>query len=362
MTAGRGTQRLAHANLSTPPRNSSRLRRLAARPASLVVSAALVWLGTVVSIRARAEAPAPVAAEAALEDFLQAPASPPPTPAAAQAPAAPQGPATYVGNESCLGCHDDQRVGYERMPHGQASDPRSPAAVHGCETCHGPGSLHADDPDHVPPVTNFLTMTPAEASATCTSCHNRGEHALWEGSQHERRDVGCISCHSIHEAKSDSSSLIAATETEVCATCHRDKAARIDRSGHMPLREGKMACSTCHNPHGSTSVKMLAKGDSIAEMCTSCHADKRGPFLFEHAPTRDGCATCHDPHGSSNERMLTVRTPLLCQRCHVATRHPSTIYDQALINTSVRVYARSCVTCHANIHGSNHAAGRFYLR
>ena len=75
----------------------------------------------------------------------------------------------------------------------------------------------------------------------------------------------------------------------------------------MPLREGKMECSTCHNPHGSTNVKLLRKGDSVAEMCTSCHADKRGPYLWEHAPTRDGCTTCHDPHGSSNERMLVAQ-------------------------------------------------------
>jgi DmsE family decaheme c-type cytochrome len=281
---------------------------------------------------------------------------------AGQAPSAtPQGPQTYVGNESCLGCHDNERQGYERTPHGQVADRRAPAAARGCETCHGPGSRHADDPDNVKTIYYYPTMKPAAINATCTTCHSRGEHALWAGSQHERRDLTCTNCHSIHKPKSEGS-LRAATETEVCASCHRDKTARLDRSGHMPLREGKMSCSTCHNMHGSTNVKLLTKGDSIADMCTSCHADKRGPYLFEHAPSRDGCVTCHDPHGSTNERMLVVRPPMLCQRCHVATRHPSTIYDQALINTSVRVYARSCVTCHTNIHGSNHPSGRFYLR
>jgi predicted CXXCH cytochrome family protein len=127
----------------------------------------------------------------------------------------------------------------------------------------------------------------------------------------------------------------------------------------MPVREGKLQCSTCHNVHGSTNVKLLRKGDSISELCTSCHAEKRGPFLWEHAPSRDGCTTCHDPHGSANERMLVAKAPLLCQRCHVGTRHPSTIYDAALVgvgsNPSVRVYARSCVTCHWP-SGSNHPA------
>jgi DmsE family decaheme c-type cytochrome len=269
---------------------------------------------------------------------------------------------TYVGEKSCLGCHEEQRASYERSPHHWAADSRTPAAQQGCETCHGPGSKHAADPDHVDVVNDFSKMAPAAVNATCTACHNRGEHALWEGSQHERRDVTCTSCHSMHKPLSDAGFLKAKTETEVCATCHRDKAAKLDRSGHMPLREGKMACSTCHNMHGSTNVKLLRKGDSIAEMCTSCHADKRGPFLFEHAPSRDGCVTCHDPHGSTNERMLVVKTPMLCQRCHVGTRHPSTIYDQAIINTNIRVYARSCVTCHANIHGSNHPSGRYFIR
>ncbi len=84
-----------------------------------------------------------------------------------------------------------------------------------------------------------------------------------------------------------------------------------------------MACSTCHNPHGSISnVKALRTGSSVVESCTTCHTEMRGPVLWEHAPVRENCATCHDPHGSSNDRMLVVRQPMLCQRCHVATRHP----------------------------------------
>ena len=77
---------------------------------------------------------------------------------------------------------------------------------------------------------------------------------------------------------------------------------------HMPVREGKMSCSTCHNPHGSISnVKALKVGSSVGELCISCHTEMRGPVLWEHAPVRENCTTCHDPHGSSNDRMLAVR-------------------------------------------------------
>jgi DmsE family decaheme c-type cytochrome len=243
-------------------------------------------------------------------------------------------------------------------------DARTPAAKQSCETCHGPGSEHADDPlkNH---LKNYKTLAPAEINATCTTCHARGEHALWEGSQHESRGLACTSCHSVHGYKADPQ-IKERTELELCANCHRDKVSKVDRSGHMPVREGKMRCTTCHNVHGTTNVKLLRKGDSVAELCTSCHAEKRGPYLWEHPPSRDGCVSCHDPHGSANERMLVAKTPLLCQRCHVGTRHPSTIYDAALVGSgaspNVRVYGRSCVACHSAIHGSNHPSGQRFIR
>lgn len=274
-----------------------------------------------------------------------------------------QDPATYAGEATCLTCHEDHK--YDGTAHALKTDVRTPAATHGCESCHGPGKAHADSGGDTTLIVNLAKLPPQQASNTCATCHDRGKHALWSGSQHDSRSVGCVTCHSVH-APEGPKQIKTASELTLCASCHRDKIAKLDRSGHMPLREGKMQCSTCHNPHGSTNVRLLTRGDSIAEACTSCHADKRGPYLWEHAPTRDGCVTCHDPHGSSNERMLVSKPPILCQRCHVATRHPSTIYDANLIGAgatpSVRIYARSCVTCHSAIHGSNHPSGQRFIR
>jgi DmsE family decaheme c-type cytochrome len=274
--------------------------------------------------------------------------------------------AVYVGDDTCLTCHEEQKKGYAATMHDRADHPRAPAAKMGCETCHGPGSRHTEDEQIPGLIRAFDGIPPREGNETCLTCHERSARALWDGSVHDARHLSCTTCHSVHQYKSATAQLKTVLEIATCATCHRDKAAKIDRSGHMPLREGKMECSTCHNPHGSTNVKLLRRGDSLAELCTSCHADKRGPYLWEHAPTRDGCATCHDPHGSSNERMLVTKPPILCQRCHIATRHPSTIYDGALIGSasspSLRIYARSCVTCHSNIHGSNHPSGHRFIR
>jgi hypothetical protein len=61
--------------------------------------------------------------------------------------------------------------------------------------------------------------------------------------------------------------------------------------------------------------------------------------------------------------MLVAKVPMLCQRCHVSSRHPATVYDQSQVNNkSNRVMSRGCVNCHSMIHGSNHPSGNYFLR
>lgn len=326
----------------------------------LVISSVCLWLAALAVVQTKA-APATGAAEisqSAPESSAAAPAPQAQSPAKAK-PSSPA--AKLVGEDTCLTCHEPVKEGYFKSKHHIALDGRTPAAKQSCETCHGAGSEHAEDPTGVS-LKDFKKMSADEIDATCTTCHNRGEHALWDNSTHANRGVSCTSCHSVHSPVSEIAQLKGKTQMELCANCHRDKVSKLDRSGHMPVREGKMQCTSCHNTHGSTNAKMLRVGDSIAGLCTSCHVDKRGPFLWEHAPVSEGCTTCHDPHGSQNERMLVAKLPILCQRCHVATRHPSTIYDSGVLGTSNRLFARSCVTCHSQIHGSNHASGQFFLR
>jgi DmsE family decaheme c-type cytochrome len=312
--------------------------------------ALLLWLGVTVSTLATAR---------------QQGGQPPSPPAAAAQPPPTQLPAGYAGSDTCVLCHDPQSQSITHSKHGQSKDPRSPAAKLGCESCHGPGQAHVDD-EAKGNIKKFKEMKAGEVSETCLTCHNRGVHAGWEASTHAARSLSCTTCHSVHTPQSDQNQLVKPTETQVCATCHRVQVVKTERSvAHMPVREGKMSCSSCHNPHGSISnVKALKHGSSVTESCTSCHAEMRGPMLWEHAPVREACTTCHDPHGSSNDRMLNVRMPMLCQRCHVATRHPASVYDNAAITTnkSNRMFGRSCVNCHSNVHGSNHPSGQFFMR
>ena len=280
-----------------------------------------------------------------------------------QKPAAPQQ-ATFVGSDTCTACHEGMNKKIEGTPHGRAAVPRSPAAAQGCESCHGPGSRHIDDPSDNTSIRKFSKMAPRLAAEACLSCHSSSAtHALWEGSTHDARNLSCQNCHSVHEPKSAHAQLKARTEADLCGTCHKTQVNKTLRVSHMPVKEGKMTCSSCHNPHGSTNVRLLKVGNWINESCLSCHTEKRGPFLFEHAAGRESCSSCHDPHGSSNDRMLVAKLPMLCQRCHIGTRHPSTIYDnKSVASQSNRIIGRSCVNCHQQIHGSNHPSGQNLTR
>jgi len=272
---------------------------------------------------------------------------------------APQPTSGYVGADTCRTCHTDKTSLGE---HGRTANPRTPMAGQGCETCHGPGQAHAEAGGDVKLIRNPANLAPADVTATCTTCHNSGDHEFWNGSQHDRRNLTCTTCHSVHSWNSLEKQLKAESVLKTCGQCHRDKLAKLDRSGHMPVREGKLECSTCHNPHGSQNVRLLRVGNTVNETCTSCHAEKRGPFLWDHAPVRENCTTCHDPHGTANERALVAKLPFLCQRCHAHTRHPATIYDNTQLLSSTRLYNRACVNCHSNIHGSNHPSGHTFTR
>ncbi|HSK10615.1 MAG TPA: DmsE family decaheme c-type cytochrome [Vicinamibacterales bacterium] len=276
-----------------------------------------------------------------------------------------QDPQGYAGEQTCLTCHEAQTKGYHGSAHAQAFIARAPINRQGCESCHGPGAAHVEAGGDPTKIASYKRMTADEASATCTSCHNRSEHALWAGSQHERRDVGCVNCHSVHAAKSQSSQLRATTQTALCATCHRDKTKKQNRFNHMPVREGKMECSSCHNVHGSGNVKLLNTGTTENESCMSCHQEKRGPMLWEHPPVAESCTTCHDAHGTNNDRMLTAKQPFLCQRCHVTARHPPTVYEGTILTSNQnanKMFSRACLNCHTMIHGSNAPGGRAFLR
>ena len=208
--------------------------------------------------------------------------------------------AEYVGMETCAACHAKQYKEFTQSTHARIAIPGEHMKAQGCETCHGPGSLHV---------------------------------AAGGG-----RGVGGI----INPRKDPST----------CFACHLDKKAEFRLPYHHPVMEGKMNCVDCHSPHApdvrpwsSTTLK------DVNEACFRCHKEQRGPFVWEHEALREGCTTCHKVHGSIHEKMLVARDANLCLRCHTQVNFPTI----GKASHSSRLYQGTCWSagCHTAVHGSN---------
>ena len=182
----------------------------------------------------------------------------------------------------------------------------------------------------------------------------------WRGSPHQSNDLTCGDCHNPMASISGTATLRRETIHDTCFGCHQQQRLEFRKRSHMPLFEGKVSCSDCHNPHGSSSDSLL-KANTVNKVCFQCHAEKRGPFIFDHAPVRENCMNCHSPHGSNHEMLLTTARPFLCQQCHTSRGHPNELLTRANLPGSVkpdsRLMNRGCSSCHTQVHGSNHPAG-----
>jgi DmsE family decaheme c-type cytochrome len=299
----------------------------------------------------------------------------PPLAAPASSPSAPTPPGRpqYVGSPVCQACHFQENQDFTKTLMGNLFmlHPRDESQRLGCEGCHGPGSLHvASGGKSTAAMVTFRKNSGesvAAENAVCLQCHQRGEQAFWSAGTHAFRGVGCVDCHTIMKKLSPNYQLASAQqanlfiitrpETQVCLNCHLRKRMQINLPSHMPLREGLMVCTDCHNPHGGPYQHMLRQA-TVNETCYTCHAEMRGPFLWPHLPALQNCDNCHDPHGSIVQQMLKIRQPLLCQQCHVGIFHPGGPAGRG----TVFVFNRSCTNCHSQIHGSNSPVGRDFTR
>jgi DmsE family decaheme c-type cytochrome len=239
--------------------------------------------------------------------------------------------AERVGSEQCAACHGDIAKNFRRTTHSQQDLQ--------CEDCHGNGSLHAQSGDKTKIIASRW-QKPEAASGICLSCHADNEHlANWSAGAHVRNRVRCEDCHKVHVAELKTASR--REKNEACVRCHHKQEAEGLLPYHHPVREAKMGCDDCHNPHGGTGGKNL-RASSVNELCLQCHAEFQGPFSFQHAPVAENCSKCHKAHGSAQRNLLTVSQPMLCLQCHSAHH-----------NGSGFPLMGRCTNCHNAIHGTD---------
>ncbi len=285
----------------------------------------------------------------------------------------------YVGEDTCVQCHADQSEHYAKTAHADLkNEPSWEGKVVGCESCHGPGKAHVEAGGDKSLIRNLGKESPKQISDTCLECHaGREEHNNFRRGEHWRNDVGCTDCHSSHEAPGQgrpnlpgsnvyveranaekpgfgTTKLLKSSEPQLCMSCHTETNHQFKMPFHHKVLEGAMRCSDCHNPHGGFETKQSRLATGADAACIKCHADKQGPFTYEHAPVKtEGCAACHAPHGSSNPRLLkTARVAQLCLECHTVD-HGVGAQEPAGPSHNLNAQYADCTACHVKVHGSH---------
>jgi len=278
--------------------------------------------------------------------------------------------AAFVGTETCVMCHEEVLTQVKKSPHGLAMTAvEEKKKGHVCEGCHGPGSLHAEDPSK---ETAQPLLHTAQSGEGCFQCHDKKlSRANWLSTRHAKMEGSCMACHGrardaatppeapvkdrVAEAPKDASeakqpkkstepepfdhaAFTRVPSSQACLSCHNEQRAEFSLPSHHPVKEGRIECADCHDPHRPVTEKIKL------ETCTKCHLGQRGPHIYEHGAISgngltDACLSCHVPHGSPNQRMLKLTNRGLCLQCHAdrATHFPG----------------RNCADCHQAVHGSN---------
>ncbi|MFP6656102.1 MAG: cytochrome c3 family protein [Myxococcota bacterium] len=270
--------------------------------------------------------------------------------------------ATAVGSETCSDCHSSEpdfyRVGHHRSAFFQ--DETSA----GCESCHGNGSVHVDffyendeyeedEPSDLIGIEDLGGFSSGERSALCQQCHQQ-DFPLWPLSDHAQSGIGCWNCHAddLHSPPpgidAKPAELNAQSDNDFCVQCHADVDAEFKLQYHHRVPEGQMNCADCHSIHGEAPTNAVLHGDNAR--CYECHAEFKGPFVFEHLGTEESCDNCHAPHGSPNNKLLIANNNSLCVQCHF--QGPTAFFGR-VPHAEFLGGGALCYDCHSHVHGSN---------
>jgi DmsE family decaheme c-type cytochrome len=265
-------------------------------------------------------------------------------------PAGESASAGYVGESTCTRCHTDIAKGFAGNPHSRLALEHAGRGVT-CESCHGPGKAHVEGGGDVTKIFRFEKASAEQIDAKCLTCH-AAAHPDFLRSSHGEAGLTCLSCHSVHHAATPNFLLTAAQPT-LCYRCHASVKVRFSMPFHHRVPEGLMKCTDCHDPHGTFHPDQLQATADQNLICTKCHTETAGPFVYEHPVVRtEGCLACHSPHGSPNARLLKIsNVNTLCLQCHTASMNFGEAGTPSFHNQATQYVA--CTNCHTQIHGSN---------
>ena len=183
-----------------------------------------------------------------------------------------------------------------------------------CEECHGPGSLHAENPRGV-------KMDIDRDAAQCGNCHLRGDPESINASggfirHHEQYEelfqskhaiLDCVQCHDPHEGVVQLRRAEAQTTRVRCESCHFKEAKSQKIADH---ERNDVACIDCHMPRLVKSAVGNAEaftGDIRSHMMAIDPAavsqfSEDGSEAISQVSLDFACRHCHNPDGEALDR------------------------------------------------------------
>ena len=199
---------------------------------------------------------------------------------------------------ACLACHSGRTRPIANRS-GAYHDPPFEELAIGCENCHGPGQLHVErrlknlqvSGEHDPSIVNPAKLPNRLAENICMNCHQGGDARVYqpEKSHNDFRPgkylndtVAILKLPMKPEAAGHSDLLEHHTSMEL-SKCFR-------------ATKGELGCLSCHSIHDQPAAN--SKVSYYREKCLQCHTDLDCGVPLESRASRspaNDCAGCHMP-------------------------------------------------------------------
>lgn len=173
-----------------------------------------------------------------------------------------------------------------------------------CEKCHGPGAIHIQKIKEgqlidVGMEIDYSIVNPAKLPLQkqfdiCQQCHLQGVNVLKDGMEMADfrpamvlKELGDV----FVEQPPDKNAFGIASHAQ-----------RLQESQCFIQSEGKLTCTTCHDPHKGISV---TEKDIYIKQCESCHQSGKQPLCSENQAQllamEGNCISCHMPSGGTSD-------------------------------------------------------------
>src|SRR6266853_3192154 len=213
----------------------------------------------------------------------------------------------------CMFCHNaypDLPSGHDQLRSEPVFSGALPEGID-CQRCHGPGRRHvqaaqaegatAEAISHA--IVNPARLTPARQMEVCMQCHlettsfpfphsifkyDRGPFSYQPG-----EPLGNFMLFFDHP-----SAGAQADRFQIVSSVYR-----LEMSACFRKSNGKLQCTTCHDPHGESAPK------SYQGVCLQCHttAFRRAVASGQHTASTD-CVQCHMPKRRTGDVVHAIMT------------------------------------------------------